>query len=901
VTWLPGWLADRRVARLAHHALWGLLLVAVLTVGRASPVEAMPGVPAQMAVGGTDPCGADASQAIGQWDCLPFYRWADEADSFHSNFGRSEVTAPAMQSIVTLLFGIAGLMWRLLQWVTRTALAFDLFTSVEDGRSTPVALQPVNDGFAAISRVVMSGIGLTVLAVTVFFVIVRALRDGTTPVRDLARPLICLGLLLFLLARADPLPGGAAQVGSPAWVAQRGVGMSNLVGDQISSVAPQRADAEPPENLLDCHYYVAQLRRSFDRDGDPGGDLVGSVAFQPQLASHMSALWEAAYLDLWIGAQFGRDPELARRSYCRLLEARAGVAPADQAAITTAALASAGATTPPPGDLGTAPFGRFNGDKDLRRGMVAWGVCGWYDDRTGLSEEVDGRLAPLSGPGFAVNPEFRLMWNLGSPPSEIRDETCSQWWGVDGSGTTKPPPRGTKWGVSDGDGPFQFGTRGDIDEAFAVYGEEELSDQQAALTDVAAYTPEDRENLAAARNSVLAFNGHNLAASVPSGCLAIVIAAVYLWAIGGLAFGTLVAQFLVVLYFVALPVLLVAGMWPSRGEGSVFWRCTKVGAGSLFAKAAFVALLSVLMTLISVIDKLAEVTGAFRTAEGGLGFGGVMIQAAAPVVAILMLRWALKSLGMGDIFSLRGAVGLTGRLARGADAPAGSSRVSSWASTQRQRWREEHRSRRVERRRERRDRRARVAPGDPRWPAAGGRAPGAKRLLKGGLAAAAGGALLATPAGGAVFAAAPLVGGLAVGGWAAGRASRNRFRPADAPSRNGRAPTADEMDRIGPAQVGDTYGQHAELVVAAGNVADPERARHHPDVGTRRSGATRVVTPDGRVCRERPSGRRVEATAGWGPQDGEPFQVRRGYRDAPAGGLPAPVEGRRRPAAVTRP
>ncbi|HEX6417272.1 MAG TPA: hypothetical protein VFZ77_02205, partial [Acidimicrobiales bacterium] len=872
--WPTGWTAGRRLARLARALLWGSALVAVLTVGRASPAAGLPSgagtvdALTQLASARPDPCAGDAGQAIGQWDCLPFYRWADEADSFHSNFGRSEVTAPAMQSIVTLLFGIAGLMWRLLQWVTRTALAFDLFATVEDGRSTPVALQPLNDGFAAIARVVLSGIGMTVLAVTVLVVIVRALRDGATPVRDLARPLVCLGLLLFLLSRAEPLPGGGAQVGSPAWVAQRGVGMSNLVGDQISAAAPRRDGAVPPDNVLDCHHYVRRLRSSFDRDATTGGDLVGSVAFQPQLASHMSALWEAAYLDLWVGAQFGRDPDLARRSYCRLLEDRAGVPPAEQAAITMAALSAAGAGTPPPGELGTAPFGRFNGDKDLRRGMVAWGVCGWYADRTGLSEEVDGRLVPLSGPGFAVNPEFRLMWNLGSPPSESRDGTCSHWWGVDGSGTTKPPPRGTKWGVSDGDGPFQFGTRGDIDEAFAVYGEEELSEQQAAAADVAPYTAEDRENLAAARNWVLAFNGHNLAASVPSGCLAIVIAAVYLWAIGGLAFGTLVAQFLVVLYFVALPLLLVVGMWPSRGEGGVFWRFTRVGAGSLFAKAVFAALLSVLMALISVIDELAELSGAFRTADGGAGFGGVMVQAAAPVVAILMLRWALRSLGMGNIFSLRGAVGLTGRLARGADAHAGASRASTWASTRRERWRDEHRARRLERGRERRERRAAVTPGDPRWPAAGGRAVGAKRLLRGGLAAAAGGALLATPVSGAVFAAAPLVGGLAVGGWAAGRASRNRFGPADLPPRQGRAPTPDEVARVSPTRVGDAYGEHAELVVAAGNLADPERARHHPDVGTRRSGATRVVTPDGRVCRERPSGRRVEATAGWGPQDG---------------------------------
>ncbi|HEX6568459.1 MAG TPA: hypothetical protein VF015_04815, partial [Acidimicrobiales bacterium] len=710
MTWLPARLAGGRAARVAHHLLWGLALVAVLTVGGAPPAHASPAAPvspdapAQDVAHRADPCVGDAAQAVGQWDCLPFYRWADEADSFHSNFGRDEVTSSAMQSIVSLLFGIAGLMWRLLQWVTRTALAFDLFHSVEGGESTPVALQPLNDGFAAIARVVLSGVGITVLAVAVLFVIVRAVRDGGTPVRDLARPLLCLGLLLFLLSRAQPLPGGGAQVGSPAWVAQRGVGMSNLLGDQISRVAPQRVDVEPPDNLLDCHYYASQLRRSFDGGGD-GGDLVGSVAFQPQLASHMSALWEAAYLDLWIGAQFGRDPALARRTYCRLLEDRAGVAPAEQAAITMAALAAAGASTPPPGTTGTAPFGRFNGDKDFRRGMVAWAVCGWYDDRSGLQEEADARLVPLSGAGFAVNPEFRLMWNLGSPPSEARDGTCSGWWGVDGSGTTKPPPRGTKWAVRDGDGPFQFGTRGDIDEAFTVYGEEELSDEDAAAADVAPYAEADRENLPAARRWVLAFNGHNLAGSVPSGCLAIVIAAVYLWAIGGLALGTLVAQFLVVLYFVALPLQLLIGMWPSQGEGGVFWRFTRAGAGSLFAKAVFVALLSALMTLIGVVNQLADVTGAFRSAEGGLGFGGVMVQAAAPVVAILMLRWALKGLGMGNIFSLRGAMGLTGRLARGADPSGGETRVATWTRARRERHRIERHHRRADRRQRRRERR----------------------------------------------------------------------------------------------------------------------------------------------------------------------------------------------------
>jgi hypothetical protein len=893
---------------LARHIMWGLALVATLTVGAASPAGASPLAPAQeVADDAIDPCVADASQRTGQWDCLPFYRWANEADSFYSNFGRSDARAVVMQPVVSLLYGIAGLMWRLLQWITRSALAFDLFNSVEGGRSTPVPLQPVNDGFAAIARVVLSGFGITVLVLAVFVVIVRVVRDGGTPLRDLARPFLCFGLLLFLLSRAVPQPGGGAQVGSPAWVAQRGVGMSNVVGDQISSVAPQRADEKPPDNMLDCYYYVRQLRESFERRDEFDGDLVGSVAFQPQLASHMSALWEAAYLDLWIEAQFGRDDTLARRAYCRMLEDRSHISPSDQAALTQSALDAEGASVPAAGLSGTAPFGRFNDGKDFRRGMIGWATCGWYADRHGLEEELDARLVPVSGAGFAVNPEFRLMWNLGSPPSEVRDETCSTWWGTDGSGTTKPPPRGSRCCMRDGDGPFHFGDQGDIDEAFTVYGEEELGDATATGGDVAPYAEQDRENLPVAREWVLSLNGHNLTESVPNAILAMIIAGVYLWAIGGLALGTLVAQFLILLFFVSLPLLLLVGMWPSAGSGRVFWRCTKTGAGSLFAKAAFVALLSVLMTLISIINRLGEVTGAFETSDGAqvhsAGFGGVMLQAAAPVVAIWAMRWVLKDLGMGNIFSIKGAMGLTGRLARGPNAHSDQSGVTTWTRARWQRSRntkyaqrksrtEERRKERKQSRKERRGSGGRSSAGDE----ATGRSVRAKRVLKGGLAVAAGGAVLASPLAGALFVSPPVVGGLALAGWAARRSYRNRVGSGDVPDGHGRAPTADDLAGAGLDRVGDAYGSHAATVVAAGNVADPAGAAHHPDVRPPPADVTRGVRGDGRVYVQGPAGLLVPATAGWGARDGETFSAPRGYRASPPAGTPLP----HRPASTSR-
>ncbi|HET6952895.1 MAG TPA: hypothetical protein VFI47_21105, partial [Acidimicrobiales bacterium] len=666
-----------RLVLLAAPALAAAALVVAGALGptdAAGAAPAAPVAPAGAAQQAPDPdaspCVDDAAQATGAWDCLPFYRWADDADSFYSNYGPSEIgKANVMQPLVTFLYGMAGLMWRMLQWITRTALAFDLFSQSSGGGSAPVPLQPVNDGYAMAADVALSGLGLLVLAIAVVVIVARLVRDGENPLKDLVRPFACLALLLFLLARAAPGPSGDARAGSPAWLAERGVGMSNVVADQISRTAPGAATRDAPDNLLDCHYYVGELQASFDGGG--GGRGGGSVAFQPHLASLMSSLWEAAYLDLWVEAQFGDDETLARRSYCRMLEDRSDVSPSEQAAIQTAALAGAGGAVPAPGLDGSAPFGRFNDDKEFRRGMVAWAVCGWYPDRSGLQEENDGRLTDLSGAGFAVNPEFRLMWNLGSPPSESRASTCSDWWGTDGSGTTKPDPRGTKWGVRDGDGPFQFGTAGDIDEAFTVYGDEELAEATGGGgfgASVAPYAAADRENLPAGRDWVFALNGHNLPASVPHAFLAIVIAGIYLWAIGGLALGTLVAQFLTVLFFVALPVLLVLGMWPSEGARRLFWRYARIGAGSLFAKVAFVSLLAILLMLISVINALGALTGAFGAASGpGLtgGLGAAMLQAAAPVAAIWAMRWALKDLGMGNIFSLKGAMALTGRLARG--------------------------------------------------------------------------------------------------------------------------------------------------------------------------------------------------------------------------------------------
>jgi hypothetical protein len=484
--------------------------------------------------------------------------------------------------------------------------------------------------------------------------------------------------------------------------------------------------------------------------------------------------------------------------------------------------------------------------------------------------------------------------------------TCSDWWGTDGSGTTKPDPRGTKWGVRDGDGPFQFGTADDITEAFTVFDEEQVAEVAGAgfTGSVAPYEESDREDLPAARQWVFALNGHNLTRSVPHAILAIVIAGVYLWAVGGLALGTLVAQFLTVLVCVALPLLLVVGMWPTEAAGRIFGRYLKIGAGSLFAKAVFVSLLAVLLTIISVITRLGELTGAFEAAAGGgAGFGAAMLQAAAPLVAIFAMRWALRDLGMGNVFSLRGAMGVTGRLARGAGAygpgalrGAAAGAAGALVSS---------RQRLGDRRLTRQGRRGAEAdagaaggatggeePGDGTAEGAGAAAPGlgdgegaAIGELPSGTSPRRRGAALLDAVTGALAsgerglkAGAPLAGALF--GCARDRTGRSRVSPRIVPRRHGRAPTADELAGLGDDKVGGRHARHVETVVAAGNGADPARSSRHPDIRTAAAITGRQVSPDGRVLGVTASGLRVHLTTpGWARRDGQRLVTPSGYRD----------------------
>ena len=886
--------------------LWALALAALVLLGAATPLGATPSdlaAPVQETAGTvTNPCVDDVVQGIGEWDCLPFYRWANEADSFSSNFGATEIgAANVMQPLVTFLYGMAGLMWRLLQWVTRTALAFDLFNRRDGHASTPVALQPIDAGFEAASNIVLSGIGLTVLGLAALVVIARSTRTSETPFRDLARPFLCFAVLLVLLARAAPDGPGGAQAGSPAWVAERGVGMSNLIADQISQVAPESTSDDAPDNLLDCDHYVATLRQSFEEDGDYSEDLVGSVAFQPHLASLMSSLWETAYLDLWIEAQFGGDTDLARRAYCRMLEDRSEISPADQSAIQQAALAAAGASVPAAGRQGTAPFGRFNDSKDFRRGMIAWAVCGWYQDRSGMKEESGGALHDLSGPGFAVNPEFRLMWNLGSPPSEMGEGTCSDWWGTDGSGTTKPDPHGTKWGVRDGDGPFQFGTADDITEAFTVFDEEQIAEAAGSgfTGSVAPYEESDREDLPAARQWVFALNGHNLTRSVPHAILAIVIAAVYLWAIGGLALGTLVAQFL------TGPG--VRGAAAAARGGDVADGCGRPHLHPLPQdRGGFAVRQGRVRVAPGGPAHDHQRDHPARRADRGVRGGGRRRRrvrgrdAAGGGAAGGDLRHAVGAAGPGHgqrVQPARGAMGVTGRLARGAGAygPGGAA----------------GRGRGVLRRRgvvpraaggpaadppgppdgRRRGRRCRRRPrarggdgaedgGAADGAGAGGGGPGgtepgdgvvAGEIGSGSSPRRRGAALLDAVTAGALTAgerglqaAAPLA-GRGVRLLARPHVPRRQVSPRIVPRRHGRAPTPTSWPAWATSKVGGRHARHVETVVAAGNGADPVRSapaapRRPHAVGDHRAaggGRRQVLGVTARACRctsRRPAG-----------------------------------------------
>jgi hypothetical protein len=146
----------------------------------------------------------------------------------------------------------------------------------------------------------------------------------------------------------------------------------------------------------------------------------------------------------------------------------------------------------------------------------------------------------------------------------------------------------------------------------------------------------------------------------------------------------------------------------------------------------------------------------------------------------------------------------------------------------------------------------------------------------------AGAAVALPPLAAGGFAAAPLVGGVALARWAGNRtqaARRRRARPVDEDRDIASPPAVEDMADLDVESLRDGYSRYVATANAAGGAADPARSDHHPDVRSEPLIVGRELADDGTVLARTAGGSLIPlGTAPWGGSAGDAFTTRSGYR-----------------------
>jgi hypothetical protein len=534
-------------------------------------------------------------------------------------------------ALSTIIFAIASLIWWALREVMRIGLTANL---------VGVAAQQINETFAAVGSNfgLDTGAGkamLILLALPLFLVLVRfALRRQTESiVRTLiwfALPIALLQAMLSTAGGVSGTPGTAPQTpnapavvataddvttGSPAWVALTGVEFVDTVSGLVNNIELPDSDAVIWTNDPDpaCGDYVAALyNRYLENAGDP--DLAG-----------VSKLWEAGFASNYFTAQFGTD--FGGRIGCYYLEKGNRVTPDEMYAV---ALAAGYGEIP---GMGKGPFTIRDGAKYTTADMYAFAACQW----NGSSWTVTPGFDKLEGSAGHSLAEQGAGVGVGDVNDrDVTPNACTTWWtstGEDGSNR-----------LHDGGVILEWSSARQLD------GLRLKSDDTAAQA----------AGKQAARDSIEAFWGFNGFDRILRAVVAFFVALLYLWGLGGLAIGALLAQLGLVLLLALAPLTLVLLAVPTKngGRNPLGVRLGKMTIGFLASKLVLAVVIALVVRSILLIDAV------IRAWMPGLDWFGALL---APAAALLLMRKILKSAGMGDLMKLSGSVGMTAAVAAGAD------------------------------------------------------------------------------------------------------------------------------------------------------------------------------------------------------------------------------------------
>jgi hypothetical protein len=547
-------------------------------------------------------------------ELLPAWRWRQVAPK--ADYGKFDIGEIASSGISTGLTSLANVLWNMVLWITAAVFSFDLVGQ---------AAKPMDQAFLALARpVVNSGVWVLLLFGSLLVALRRAFTKGDIAgaLRTLLLTLVPLALLLVLVGNSERglnTAAGYADDG-PAGLAVRAVrGMDDFGATFSSAVVTGfgliNTGASMAGNTdtgpLGCAAYSGAMTDQYRAVTD---SAVGSAGDQLVVLSN---LWERGFLDPWGRIQFGEAVTADGQPYrdyvgCRQLEQNRNTRPDQQYELTVLATRLQGTPVAEPPSLGLFLVGSRQNERTAT--VMFWAGC-----------RYDG--AWRADPGFAVVGQLDAAW-------------CADAWrsGAPDGSEVQPSRwrRAASWVLTP------------IDVLTPLNLSDRLNLTSAAIVE-SRQGPAGSESYEAGK-LVLDYWGANSGDRLVYSFITLLTAVVYLYALGVISIGALLAKFGLIVLIALLPLTLLLMAVPSSrdrgGAGQLGAKMLRVTGAMVATNFVFTVFLVTLIQLITLISALLA----------GLGDG---LRFLGPMVAFFLFKMLTRMLGLGDLTNLSGALGMT--------------------------------------------------------------------------------------------------------------------------------------------------------------------------------------------------------------------------------------------------
>jgi len=636
---------------------------------------------------------------------LPAWRWGG-ATGLYQNLGVGDIFPTGIFDFMgSLFFTIAGWLWFALLALINWALTLNIVAH---------AAGIINSGFRSLATAVVGNfILVAVVLVVAALVLVRLILRGAIPkiVSTILVVIIPLSTLWALTAAVTNSPAGSVAKGSPGWVAVQGSHYVDIVAGELttgfgtwsggsSSSALGVSNGQSPNcasylaALYDQYYAYAngvKVASGVGNVNQSAWDQANStVSSQMNAASvsgvvAVSRLWESGFLVSWIDAQYG-SLDQGQNMYCHQLEANAHISANEQKDLLVISGRYDGHNYSGLSLTLFTPISiQSNGAKeDFESQMMGWNVC-----------HVDSSNAPVAEPNWAsvalntITTDSNCRSYFSQTPSaavtaDVADGAAVVAWAAANTQQTNDSLVNQAWSwvtntvknaVTGGSSGCPGAPNGGLDSSgfmkayqFNAGSVTSLSGgganwgcaYSAAIQGLgggnANVGPDapgaTAQGLGTVNSTVTAMWGNNPTQRFLDGLIALITALVYVYALGALAIGSIIAQFGLVMLLSLLPITLLLLALPTK-EGS------RNATGLKLLKMTF-AFFASKLTLIVVLLLLIQSIGIFQSLATGLVTGGYasIVYAIIPLACLFLVRKLLAAVGAANLTSMGGALAM---------------------------------------------------------------------------------------------------------------------------------------------------------------------------------------------------------------------------------------------------